>query len=118
MSYDRQLFVKGKQIDVVATTATTEWQFAYATKLVGIKICIEGAWVWGDVATFTIHDPDTDAEIGRFGEDCYFTSNMKHAEVGTHMEGAAIPANAKYRMKSTFVDATGRKAAVWLIIRK
>lgn len=118
MSYDRQLFLKGKQIDVTTTTAVTEWQFSYGTRLVGIKIFLEGSWVWGDVVTFTVHDPVTDAEIGRFAEDCYFTSGMKNIFVKTANEGTKIPANAKYRMSSAFVDSNGRKAAVWLLIRK
>ena len=118
MGYDRQLFLKGVQLDVTTNTAIVEWQFSYKTKLVGVKIFIEVAWVWGDVAVFTVHDNDTDAEIGRFGEDCYFTSNMKNIEVGTTGEGASIPANAKYRMSITFADPNGRKAAIWLIIRK
>lgn len=118
MGYDRQLFLKGKQIDVAANSAVVEWSFPYETRFVGVRVFIEGAWLWGDKATFTLHHPTTDNEVGRFGEDCYFTSNIKEIEVKTHQEGSLVPANLKYRMSATFVDSNGRKAAIWLIIRK
>ena len=118
MSYDRQLFIKGKQLDVTAASAVIDWSFPYLTRLVGVKVFIEGAWLWGDKAIFTVHHPTTDDEVGRFGEDCYFTSSMKQIEVETNLEGSIVPANFKYRMSTTFVDAAGRKAAIWLIVRK
>lgn len=118
--YNRQLYLEGKQLDIAigAGVGSVDWQFPYPTKLVGVKIFLNNNWKWGDRADFTIHSPVDDSEVGRFATNAYFTDVMGEVTVETSGEGADILPNLKYRVTINLADTTGRKAAVWLIIRK
>lgn len=118
--YDGRLYIDGHklEIDNGYSDNTLEVSYAEDCQLVGIRVFSESGFVYGDYATVTAHHPIDDSELSRFGNNCYLPTGNPVVEVFTQGDGAEIPSGIKIKVRLDAIDTNGRKAIIWLMLKK